>query len=280
MDIITAANCRLVKKFPNAAELFQRAHMKINTLAKPKRDFRTSFGARMRGDISDYFFKRLYFFGMWEPELTNYMKQVIRPGTTVVDVGANHGYFSLLLAQLVGNGRVISIEAAPSVFDNLVANVSINKADNIECRNIAVSDSKGVVKLYNPNPRHSGIQSILPSEGPSIEVPSDRLSSMLASEMQNISFIKIDIEGAERPALLDVLSNKERFGRPLTVVCELSEPNIDLIRDFSQAGFECYYIENKYSIHDYMLSASSNQPSNIIPLTGQKPPTADVVFIL
>ena len=71
------------------------------------------------------------------------LKQLIKEGDTVVDLGANIGYYTLILAQLVGkSGHVYAFEPEPSNFEILSKNVKENKHDNVTLVQKAISDKK------------------------------------------------------------------------------------------------------------------------------------------
>src|SRR5690242_1152800 len=72
-------------------------------------------------------------YGVCEPELMDVMTRVIKPGDTVVDGGANIGYFSLLMAKLVGEaGRVYAFEPGQNNLDKLRRNVALNEATQVK----------------------------------------------------------------------------------------------------------------------------------------------------
>ena len=66
--------------------------------------------------------------GYWEIDVTECIAKHLSPGMNVIDVGANYGYFSLLMAGLIGHktGKVYSIEASPNVFQHLKNSIRIN----------------------------------------------------------------------------------------------------------------------------------------------------------
>src|ERR1700687_1672184 len=65
-----------------------------------------------------------------EPEATSIVRRIIRPGDVVIDVGANFGWYTTLLAELVGeSGHVYSFEPVPAAHDRLVENVRLNQSD-------------------------------------------------------------------------------------------------------------------------------------------------------
>lgn len=70
-------------------------------------------------------------------------------GDTFVDLGANIGYFTLLASRLVGgHGRVVAIEASPSIFSQLQSNLTLNRVRNVRAVNVAIADHERTVKLY------------------------------------------------------------------------------------------------------------------------------------
>src|SRR5262245_30335322 len=56
----------------------------------------TRFGAYLDVDARDIVGKHIYYFGVWEPVLTQWLRERLKPGDTFIDVGANVGYFSAL----------------------------------------------------------------------------------------------------------------------------------------------------------------------------------------
>lgn len=208
------------------------------------------------------------------------MIDTIKPGQTVVDLGANHGYFTLLMSCLVDNGSVISIEASPDIYKRLDAHVALNHASNVKLHNIAVADHVGTVKLFNPLRYNEGSATIVP--GPvdrgGTTVACDRFLSILGDDLRRTSFVKIDIEGAERSALEDILAGRDLFSRPLTIVSEVSPENRDLIQTFADAGFSVRVIPNNYELSHYLRSNFANRYA--LPLSERRLATDDYVFQL
>lgn len=94
--------------------------------------------------------RQLYLFGSWEATETAFLKRIVKSGDTVLDVGANIGYFTVLLSLLVGpSGRVFGIEPTQSTYEQLVKNVEINRLDNVTLCRVALSDKSGSVQMYH-----------------------------------------------------------------------------------------------------------------------------------
>jgi FkbM family methyltransferase len=80
-------------------------------------------------------------------ELIKFLKQQIKPGMTVVDVGANIGFYSVLFSKLVGEkGSVHAFEPDATNFKHLVSNT--RKLKNVFVNHAAASDKTGKIKLY------------------------------------------------------------------------------------------------------------------------------------
>ena len=131
------------------------------------------------------------------------LKQLIKEGDTVVDLGANIGYYTLILAQLVGkSGHVYSFEPDPSNFEILSKNVKENKHDNVTLVQKAISDKNGKVELY-VSKRNLASHRIFDAEDKrkSIEVDVTTLDEYFQKSKKLVKFIKMDVEGAEGAAI-------------------------------------------------------------------------------
>ena len=132
------------------------------------------------------------------------LKQIIKNGDIVVDLGANIGYYTLILAQLVGkSGHVYAFEPDPSNFEILSKNVRENKHDNVTLVQKAISDKNGKVKLY-VSKRNLASHRIFDAEDKrkSIEVDVTTLDEYFQKSKKLVKFIKMDVEGAEGAAIL------------------------------------------------------------------------------
>jgi FkbM family methyltransferase len=125
-----------------------------------------------------------------------FLTRYLRPGDTVIDVGANLGALSLLASALVGPaGRVFSIEAHPRIFGFLVGNVELNRSDNIRAIHSAVGDHEGTVSFSD---RRSDDQNAIEEAG-ALTVPLTTLDRLVpAGDAPAIALLKIDVEGYER----------------------------------------------------------------------------------
>ncbi len=136
--------------------------------------------------------------GYYEPLLTKLLLENVRAGDTVIDIGANIGYYTVLAAKKVGpRGRVIAFEPEPQAFSFLKRNAEVNRFTNIVAEQKAVSNASGIVKLYIAR-ENLGDHRIFPSEPgrQAIEVQAVALDDYLP-DGDPVHFIKIDTQGAE-----------------------------------------------------------------------------------
>src|SRR5882724_10406379 len=162
-------------------------------------------GTRVEIQLPDQIQGRIYFFGVWEPEISDYVANALSAGDCFIDVGANIGYFSLLAASIVGErGTVCSIEASPSIFSVLSKNVTSNALSNITLHNKAASDGPGRLPIFLGPAANRGatttVSSVAVRKGQELEaeVAADTLVAIVGeARLLSARLIKIDIEGAE-----------------------------------------------------------------------------------
>jgi FkbM family methyltransferase len=143
--------------------------------------------------------------GFWEMWLTIAIARLLKPGMIALDIGANFGYFSLLMADLVGpEGVLIAVEPNPHVVPKLRASLALN-GFAARCRVVqaaAAADDDGSALLYATlsEPKNAMVVSPEITADPAVatitEVPKWTLASV-ARDVGRIDFIKIDAEGAE-----------------------------------------------------------------------------------
>lgn len=144
--------------------------------------------------------------GVWEPWMTPLLANRIKPGMTVVDAGANHGYFTVLLADLVGpGGRVAAIEPHPMTAELLRRTVSVNgfsgRTTVFEQAVGTRDDQMLTFELREDDPKNARVVEDHRAEQAGMtRVRSSRLETLLA-DWPKIDFIKIDVEGAEEAVL-------------------------------------------------------------------------------
>jgi FkbM family methyltransferase len=225
---------------------------------------RTAFGS-FGGNTIDLLEQYLYFFGVWEPNLTAWVSERMRPGDVFVDVGANVGYFSLLASTLVGQaGAVVAIEASPVVFDRLLANVTRNGARNVRALNVAASDDERELTLYFGPKYHTGVSSTitpdLSANGQAIVQGRPLAGILEPGEIARARFVKIDVEGAEWSVVSGLLPILDRTRGDLELCVEVSPERLalqgrsaaEVLEMFERFGFHPYSLENDYTASSYL----------------------------
>ncbi|MGV9007342.1 MAG: FkbM family methyltransferase [Brevundimonas sp.] len=140
--------------------------------------------------------------GAWETWLTVFMARRLQPGMRVVDVGANHGYYTVMFADLVGpTGRVAAIEPGPRTASLLRRTVAVNGFDDrVTVHEVAAMDVDDTTLTFS-SPVHEPKNARVLGEDDAtatgtITVRGARLDTLLR-DWPKIDFIKADVEGAE-----------------------------------------------------------------------------------
>ncbi|MDQ5955591.1 MAG: hypothetical protein QG621_594 [Patescibacteria group bacterium] len=179
-------------------------------------------------------------YGQWEPSLTKFMCRVVKPGMTVIDIGAHVGYYTTLFAKLVGNeGTVISFEPEPYNFSLLAHNAGA--LSNCTLINKGVSDVAGPATLYLAE-GNLGAHSMRSATSMSTPIETVRLDEYLKDTPVHV--IKMDVEGNEPFALK---SMRALLAQPTVVLIFEYIPGYvaapeEMFTQLSQANFTLYEI--------------------------------------
>jgi FkbM family methyltransferase len=150
------------------------------------------------------------FFLGFEPEIRALCRRCLRPGATAIDVGANVGVHTLVMAHAVnGGGRVIACEPSPNFHKELTSNVELNQLSNVTIHQVAVSAKSGPVTLYIPSDsQHAAGASLDPHMHPqlqsslAVEVAGTTIDDLVAMDaIDHVDLIKIDVEGFDAAVL-------------------------------------------------------------------------------
>ena len=136
--------------------------------------------------------------GNWEPAETAWFLRIVKPGDTIVDVGANVGYYTIIGSRLVGDkGKVYAFEPEPAKFELLEKNVRLNGLTNVVLERKALSNRKGTLKLFIAD-KNKGDHRIYQPEGesrPSVDVEAVRLDEYFKDHKRRIDVLKIGHPG-------------------------------------------------------------------------------------
>ena len=159
----------------------------------------------------------------------------LKEGETFVDVGANVGHYTLKAATQHTDIKVISIEAHPKNYEALCRNISCNRFSNIIPINMAASDKRGKVTLYehitDDNRLLTDDFSIHTDHNKksSIEIESDTIDNILKKvRIERPDVLKMDIEGAEVLALKGATETLDKLRK---IIVEIHEDNMQSVRE-------------------------------------------------
>jgi FkbM family methyltransferase len=141
-----------------------------------------------------------------EEDLEGYLRAEVRPGDTIIDVGANCGHFTVLGAHLAGGkGRVYAFEPIPRLADAVMTHCRSQGFDHVEMFRVALGESDATAGLHVRADEEgvSNLRGPVPGgDTEVIDVPVRRGDDVLAGkEMPGRAFLKMDVEGFELPAL-------------------------------------------------------------------------------
>lgn len=248
------------------------------------------WGGVFEGTTQDLIQRYIYYFGVWEPNLTHFVSRRLHHGDVVVDVGANIGYFTVLSSQLVGtSGRVVAVEPVPPIRARLKRHLQLNRSTNVRIIDAAATGSRCELPIYMAarwNIGRSSVRQDMLGAEPQGQwmVPGLPLHEIISDEeLPRIRLIKIDVEGSEWEVMMGLEPVINRLSVNCEIIVEVTPSVLDTrgssgrqVWDlFATRGFHPYRIENSYS-HSYYLKYRVPVPP--IRLTDEPTVQCDVVF--
>jgi FkbM family methyltransferase len=162
----------------------------------------TRHGFSMRLHLGNPEHRRIYFYGEHDERYeTALLRRIVRPGDVCWDIGANIGFFTCLLARLVGpRGRVVAFEPATATRRLLEENVALNGLSNVTVRPEALGDSDARATIhFGDGELAEGTASLVRTgaHAASESVTVARLDT-LRPGLPEPDFVKIDVEGMQQ----------------------------------------------------------------------------------
>ncbi len=200
-------------------------------------------GRMLFNENDKYIGRALQLYGEFSEGECEVFSQIVRPGWTVIELGANIGAHTVVLSKLVGDrGVVWAFEPQRIVFQTLCANVALNDLQNVVCRQEAVGEKPGQVVVpnldYQKENNFGGISLGRYSKNQGEEVPVVTVDSLGLSV---VHFIKIDIEGMECEALNGSEQTIEKYKPILYVENDRQEKSEALVRKIDSLGYFMYW---------------------------------------
>lgn len=168
-----------------------------------------------------------------EPEQKFIVESSLRPGMVAFDLGANVGYYTVMMAKLVGaSGRVYAVEPFPANFRMLAENVRRNGLDNVSTENIAIGTEDGEAQLQiasksnwhsllvpRPNSSVAWQAKYARAMVGSIPVQARSLRTYLADK-EPMDFLRMDLEGYETEILSSLIDLPRAYTRRMKILFE------------------------------------------------------------
>lgn len=211
--------------------------------------------------------KSLLYTGVYEPHVTKVLLDLIRPDSSVLDIGANLGYFTVLAARHAPRGRVQSFEPDPGNFRMLTVNIALNGLqERVKAHNLAVGDADSTLLLANLDagnaggrltvPENATLERLFGKDFPHREVKAVRLDGFLGDTA--VDLIKIDIEGFEPKAFAGMQRLLARH-RP-RILAEFAPANLKNI-----GGMEGRDLLASLLKYGYSLNAMEFETGRLLP---------------
>ncbi len=176
--------------------------------------------------------RAIHFTRDFEAAETAFVARILRHDATCLDVGANIGYFTVLMAGLAPQGQVHAFEPLPTNAALLHASITMNGFDNVTLNCAAVGDKAGEVAFTQAS---DSAYSSMHDTGRkpvarTLSVPMITLDDYCSDKgVGVVDLLKCDVEGAEGLVLNGaqaLLSSPDR--QPAIILIELHQPNLDL----------------------------------------------------
>lgn len=224
-------------------------------------------GVRLFVDLSDTAIGANVAFGNYERPETEWIEAHVSAGDTVVDIGANIGYFTMLMARAVGpGGRVHAFEPVSENADLLERSVAENRfGDRVVIHRTALGNVPGAAALATlalaAGSQNSGGSFLagaadVPSGHEKRIVAVSRLDDIVFGD--RVSLVKIDVEGAE-PLVFDGASGLLKRDAPW-ILSEINAVQLrrvsgatprELIRLMDGLGYDCLALESGEPLEDH-----------------------------
>jgi FkbM family methyltransferase len=200
----------------------------------------------------------LCFNGYWEAWITMALARTIKPGWRCIDIGANHGYYSLIMADAVGpEGSVLAIEPHPWLAELLKRNIDVNGFPHTTTilQLAIVQAAVGKLSLVIPDSYRSLNGSVCRAATAAdkvFEVDTISLDEAV-KDWPRVDFIKIDAEGAEE-IIWEGMQQTIAANPDLIILMEVNalryrDPH-KLVRQIQEAGFPLRFVDYDARIHE------------------------------
>ena len=184
------------------------------------------------------------------PELF-YLREIIKPGFTCIDIGANLGYYSTFLSNLCGpDGSVYAVEPVPVFRKILERNLKRYKNQNVVIFPFALGQDEGQIKMGMPEVNgviHHGMTKVVDDKNNkfvSYFEAEMKIPDNLFSQIQRIDFIKCDVEGYEHYVFTNMKNTLTKHNPIIQTELSGLENREKVYAFLNQLGYRCKVLEN------------------------------------
>ncbi|CAN7341770.1 FkbM family methyltransferase [Phenylobacterium sp. LjRoot219] len=203
--------------------------------------YETRSGPMVALRTDHYMTKALELYGEYCPDEWRALRQMIRPGMTVVEVGANMGTHSVDMARACAPGPFYAFEPQPRIFQVLCANLALNDIGNAFAYPEGCGEAEGVAvvpRLDYAREGNFGGMSLQPDGVAGVKVRVRPLDSL---ELPACGLIKIDVEGFEPQVLRGARQTIARCRPVLYVENDRKDQQQEVISLIAEMGYRLYW---------------------------------------
>ncbi len=159
----------------------------------------------------------------YEKENYIFLREIVKPGMKVIDIGAHFGLFSTFTSKLAGpTGKIICFEPTPGTYDILKKTLALNHCDNVTPIQAAVSDKEGVASFFVGDVEGCNSNSLIDNDLGGVEKKGKEIKTVtidgVSSQYSMIpDLIKIDAEGAELDVLKGAMNTLKQH-KPVMII--------------------------------------------------------------
>jgi len=223
--------------------------------------FTDRFGVRYLLFPSDAIYESFLNDGYYERAEQTFCASYVKPGMTVFDVGASHGYYALLFAKLAGPEFVHAFEPEEGNFSRLRMNLELNGFQGAHVSRLAVLDSPREVELNVFAPEQYGWHTLgepaMEVDGtPAGPVAQQSVQAVTLDDycskngIQQIDLLKLDVEGAE----VEALSGADRLLREGKIGCLLFEVSEAMVNGMGHEATEVFDVVRRSGLNVHELA--------------------------
>lgn len=238
-------------KFPKRGWKFFRRFLLRTGLINKYYDKKLHNGTWMRVCPAEHIQQQLFWYGYYEKAAVLTWESLITRTDTVIDIGANAGYYSLVAAPIAR--QVIAFEPSQKMRQQFEENLRRNGFTNTRIEPYALSDHAGQAELFASAAANTGMTSLMAPEnfaGEKETVPVITFDEWATTQkLEAIHLIKIDVEGAEYNVLSGMKTVLAQH-KPVLFIEVIGE----LLAKFGNSVSDVYAFLSKYGYVAYQIT--------------------------